>query len=160
MRTHPDIDLLGTWCYFSNPDTKAAYKYVTPTQHQRIKRSMYFRNVFIHPTVLWRSTSLEYFRYPDTFPHAEDYALFYKILLQKHAAILDEFLVICEINPRSISVHNRLEQLSSRMKVIRSFGSNPILVMAGRLKLFLLKLIPNRLVYQLKLRIFKTGKKI
>src|SRR5258705_2463903 len=36
LENHPDIDLLGSWCYFKNYDTGAAYKYVTPTQHKSI----------------------------------------------------------------------------------------------------------------------------
>ena len=83
LKKNPTIDLVGSWCYFKDTETGLAYKYITPTAHRLIKRSMYFRNVFVHPTVMWRAGNLRTFRYPEKYPHAEDYGLFYDILSKK-----------------------------------------------------------------------------
>ena len=156
FKQHPSVDLVGSWCYFKNPLTGVCYKFTTPTQHKAIRHSMYFRNVFIHPTVMWRAVSLKSFRYPRNYPHAEDYGLFYDIVLNKKAAIIDDFLVTCEINPRGISFQNRFDQLRSRLKVIRDYGTNKWWVAAGTLKLLLLMALPHQIVYNIKRRLFKV----
>jgi len=155
FENHPSIDLVGSWCYFKNPLTGSRYKFTTPTQHKAIRHSMYFRNVFIHPTVMWRAAVLKGFRYPGNYPHAEDYGLFYDIVLNKKAAIINDFLVTCEINPDGISFQNRFNQLKSRWQVIRDYGTNKWWVAAGTLKLLLLMALPHQIVYNIKRRLFK-----
>ena len=59
FNARPHIGLLGSWCRFSNADGSKAYNYVTPTTHARIARAMYFRNTFIHPTVMFRTALLQ-----------------------------------------------------------------------------------------------------
>lgn len=152
---NPSIDLVGSWCYFKNQLTGAAYKFTTPTQHNAIRQSMYFRNVFIHPTVMWRTDALHDARYPALYPHAEDYGLFYDILLNKKAAIIDEFLVTCDVNPLGISFKNRFQQLMSRLHVIRNYGTNKWWIAAGTLKLLLLMALPHQMIFNLKKRLFK-----
>lgn len=156
METNTSIDLLGTWCYFKDKKTGSAYGYTTPATHRLIKRSMHFRNVFIHPTVMWRASVPEW-RYPENYPHAEDYGLFYDIMSKKTTAILEEFLVICMINERGISIMNRRKQLQSRLKIIWSYGNSKWWVGAGTIKLLILMLMPYRSVYQIKKWMYKRS---
>ena len=156
LEDHPAIDLLGSWCYFKDARTGAAYKYVTPTQHKSIEHSMYFRNVFIHPTVMWRVSSMNMFRYPENYPHAEDYGLFYDMISKNDATILDDFLVICEINAGGISFQNRFAQLKSRLRVIWHYGKNKFWVMAGSCKLIFLMILPQQLVYRVKKKVYQV----
>jgi len=155
LENNPDTDLLGTWCYFKDADTGVAYEYITPTVHGLIERSMYFRNVFVHPTVMWRVKSLSGYRYPEKYPHAEDYGLFYDIILHKKSAIINEFLVTCEINKGGISFQNRTKQLKSRLKVIWDYGKNKLWVSAGTVKLAMLLTLPYRLIYRIKQQMYR-----
>jgi len=155
LEKNPGIDLVGTWCYFRNMDTGVAYKYITPTEHGLIKRSMYFRNVFVHPTVMWRVDVLHAFRYPEKYPHAEDYGLFYDMISKNRTAILDDFLVTCEINKKGISFLNRPEQLKSRLKVIRNYGKNKLLLAAGTVKLAILMALPYQFISGFKALMYK-----
>src|SRR5688572_19041508 len=50
LEENNSIDLLGTWCVFENFETGDKFVYRTPTEDKKIKRAMYFRNIFIHPT--------------------------------------------------------------------------------------------------------------
>ena len=111
---------------------------------------MHFRNLFIHPTVMWRAgiSHAEFYSYE--FPHAEDYGLFYKILLSVQCAVLPEKLVTCRINPKGLSLRHRHEQLRSRMKVVRRYGSNSILTALGIMRLRLLLLVPYRVILVIK----------
>ncbi len=156
LELNPGIDLLGTWCYFRDVHSGAAYSYVTPTRHKHIRRSMNFRNVFIHPTVMWRCSAMEEFKYPEQYPHAEDYGLFYDMISERKSAILNEFLVTCEINAKGISVHNRAIQLNSRLKVISHYGKNKFYFSLGALKLWLLMKIPYQFIFFTKKNLYKA----
>jgi len=156
FENNPSIDLVGSWCYFNNRLTGSSYKFTTPTQHNAIRQSMYFRNVFIHPTVMWRAAALKEARYPGLYPHAEDYGLFYDIVLNKKAAIINEFLVTCDINPQGISFKNRFQQLVSRLHVIRDYGTSKWWIAAGTVKLLLLMALPHQMVFNIKNRLFKA----
>ncbi|HTI10167.1 MAG TPA: glycosyltransferase [Puia sp.] len=151
LNGHPEVGLIGSWCIFKNFRTGDSYRYKTPTEHKKILREMHFRNVFIHPTVMWRSDMTKKIGvYPDNFPHAEDYGFFYKIISATEAAVLPTDLVICEINPQGISLHFRREQLKSRLKVVRQYGNNWLFKLLGVIKLRLLMVIPYKFVLQTK----------
>ena len=151
MDHHPDTDLLGSWCVFRNFDNDESYTYKTPSDIKRIRRGMYFRNIFIHPTVMWRAESMRDKSYPEKFPHAEDYGLFYELIHQDlKCVILPEVLMICRLRQQGLSFANRDEQLKSRIKVIRQFGNNRVLKGLGVLKLGILRLIPYSIVFRIK----------
>src|ERR1700754_679494 len=151
LNGHPEVGMVGSWCIFRNFQTGDSYRYITPTEHKKIVREMHFRNVFIHPTVMWRSDmTREIGVYPDSFPHAEDYGFFYKIISATEAAVLPTDLVICEINPQGISLNFRREQLKSRIKVVRQYGKNGLFRLLGVIKLRLLIVIPYKFVLQTK----------
>jgi glycosyltransferase involved in cell wall biosynthesis len=151
LETHPDIDLVGSWCIFKDFSSGSSYQYTTPTEHEKIARGMYFRNVFIHPTVMWRAAVVEKAGpYPEKFPHAEDYGFFYEIISKGKAAVLPENLVICEINPKGLSLSFRKEQLKSRGLVVRQYGKNKLFSFIGVVKLWILMVIPYGLLFQVK----------
>jgi glycosyltransferase involved in cell wall biosynthesis len=148
---HPDIDLVGSWCIFRDFSTGASYRYITPTGYKKIIRGMYFRNIFIHPTVMWRiGVTRKAGIYPENFPHAEDYGFFYEIISRGKAAIIPEELVICEINPKGLSLYYRREQLKSRMRVVKQYGKNKVYSLIGIMKLWLLLAIPYKIVLRTK----------
>jgi len=151
LKEHAEIYLIGSWCIFKDHTTNAAYKYITPTQHKKIKRGMHFRNIFIHPTVMWRYDAMKNNElYPETYPDAEDYGFFYQLLMKGKGAIIPEYLVTCEINHKGISLSSRKKQLRSRIKVVKEYGKNRVLRYLGVLKLRLLLIIPYNIVFALK----------
>jgi glycosyltransferase involved in cell wall biosynthesis len=157
FEANPDIHLTGTWCYFKDNITGEAYRYNTPTTHRKIMREMYFRNVFIHPTVMWRTSATGNLKYPEQYPCAEDYGLFYEIVLKMKTAIIDEYLVICEINHKGISLLNRVIQLKSRRKVVSFYGNNKILNLMAVFKLNCLMIIPYQLIFNTKKILYNTA---
>ena len=156
LENHPDVGLLGSWCIFKSADGKFEYKYKTPLSHTAICREMHFRNVFIHPAVMFRFSVIEICgMYPYTYPHGEDYAFFWKILKRFKGGVLDEFLTICEINPKGISLRNKSKQLNSRKRIVSTFASHVGLEMLGLLRLMLLRFFPGKLILKLKRIIFQ-----
>lgn len=151
LNEHSKAGLVGSWCIFKNFTTGDSYRYVTPTEYKKILKEMYFRNVFIHPTVMWRNSIMDKVGvYPENFPHAEDYGFFYEIISKEEAAVLPADLVICEINPKGISLHYRKEQLKSRMKVVKHYGKNRLFRLLGVLKLWILLVIPYKMILETK----------
>ena len=112
---------------------------------------MHFRNIFIHPTVMWRCDPVKNNElYPETYPNAEDYGFFYQLLENGEGAIIPEYLVTCEINHKGISLSSRKKQLKSRIKVVKEYGKNRVLRYLGVFKLRLLLIIPYNIVFALK----------
>jgi glycosyltransferase involved in cell wall biosynthesis len=155
LTAHPEVDLLGSWVRFRDINGKSSYLYKTPVGQKAIERGMHFRNLFIHPSVMWRASALtRTIRYPDDLPHAEDYGFFCKLLTQGRAAILPEELVTCELNPNGLSVKHRRQQLRSRGKAVLRYRRNLLLALLGALKLAVLQLIPYRVILALKYRLY------
>jgi glycosyltransferase involved in cell wall biosynthesis len=151
MDKHPHASLLGTWCVFENKKTSFKYQYKTPINHEQIKKAMHFRNVFIHPTVIFNASFLKRTGYyPKNFMFAEDYAFFWKLIKAGPSHILNEFLVTCEINKEGISLKNRQKQLAGRAKVIAEYGTNFFYKIIGRLRIKVLHILPKQLVLRLK----------
>ncbi len=157
LNANPGIGLLGTWCRFTEKSTGLTYEYKTPLIHEEIAREMHLRNVFIHPTVMFRADLLETAGYyPDQYPHAEDYAYFWKMIQVTQTAVLDRILVTCELNRHGISFTNKSKQLAARRRVVKAFGTNRWLKIKGMLRLNLLFFLPKGLSLRLKQLSSKT----
>ncbi|MET0638199.1 MAG: glycosyltransferase [Chitinophagaceae bacterium] len=151
MNEDPSLVLTGTWCYFRESFSGRQYSYITPTHDEKIRLEMYTRNVFIHPTVMMRSDKVQIVGfYPDNFELAEDYALFWNLLKLGKAAVIGEFLVICEIRKGGLSFSNKSKQLAARWKVIKMLGSDPVLKLKGYSRLLGLFILPKEVILWLK----------
>ncbi|MEO5564478.1 MAG: glycosyltransferase [Chitinophagaceae bacterium] len=151
MNSHPEIGLAGSWCLFEEENGKTSYTYKTPELHKEIYRSMYFRNVFIHPTVIFKKSLITQLGgYPTEFELAEDYALFWKMIGVSQTFVTSKILVTCRINRQGISYKNKRKQLAARQKVVNNFGKNVILKVVAGMRLTILFFIPKRLLLRLK----------
>jgi glycosyltransferase involved in cell wall biosynthesis len=154
LNEHPDIDLVGSWCIFKDYSTGEAFEYIVPTSHKGIMREMHFKNVFIHPSVMWRAEAVAAVQaYPDSFPHAEDYAFFYELLRRGKGAVLPQFLVVCEISRAGLSISYRKQQLLSRLRVVRHYRESVWYGMLGEARLRLLMLLSADWALKIKKRI-------
>ncbi|MDE3249250.1 MAG: glycosyltransferase [Bacteroidota bacterium] len=150
LHKHPDVLLLGSWCRFFDPVKGSGYCYTTPIEHDALVKEMHLRNCFIHPTAMWRNVPQVPSRYPTTFPAAEDYAFFFEIMRQGKTAVLDDYLVTCEISKAGISIGNRQTQLNSRMAVIQHYHVRKNWMRRGKWKLRLMKRLPYSIIGHLK----------
>jgi len=151
MNKHNEIVLLGSWCIFQTSDGSVQYLYKTPVYHEQIKRAVHIRNVFIHPTVIFKSAfAKKAGYYTDTFNYAEDYAFFWELIKLGPSHILDEFLVTCALDNKGISLQNRGQQLNARAKIIAAYGTNVLLKIVGILRTKVLHILSKRLALRLK----------
>lgn len=153
LNAHAEVGLLGSWCTFTDETTGAGYAYITPLQHGGIVKAMHLRNVFIHPGVMFRMDLVgRAGPYPYDFPHAEDYAFFWRLLRISKGAVLGETLTYCAILPQGLSLSNRRAQLRSRLKVVQQFGCHTGLKILGIIKLNILLMVPKTVLLRLKIR--------
>jgi glycosyltransferase involved in cell wall biosynthesis len=151
MDKHPETGLLGSWCVFETKTKSNRYYYKTPIDHKNIIRAMHLKNVFIHPSVMFKTDLLSRVGYyPEGFKYVEDYAFFWQLIKIEPSHILNEFLITCEINEEGISFKNRRKQLVNRLRIIAKYGTNPFLKLVGMLRIHALRFFPQRLVLPLK----------
>lgn len=151
MDAHPEVVLMGSWCLFEDRNSGDSYVYKTPTEDRLIRRAMYYRNVFIHPTVIFRKDAvLKAGLYPGGFELAEDYALFWKLMGIGLTFVDRRLLVTTRIEKTGISSGNRGKQLIARQKVVNYYGENPFLKVIAIIRLSILFLVPKRLLLPLK----------
>lgn len=151
LNRHPETGLVGSWCVFKDKKNGSAFYYKSANHHSSILRQMYFRNVFIHPTIIFRQSLLNKTGYyPKEYSLAEDYAFCWQLIDCDQSFVLPEFLVTCEINRQGISYKKYRKQLIARWKVVNHYGSSRFLKIAGFLRLILLFVIPKHLVLWFK----------
>lgn len=151
MNSHTETGLVGSWCIFEERTKNSRYSYKTPLTHHALVRAMHFRNVFIHPTVIFRKSLItKVGLYPVNYPYAEDYAFFWELIKVKQSFVLNKFLVVSEINREGISFKNWRKQIKARQQVVSAFATKPFLKILGIIRLKLLYILPKRLILFLK----------
>ena len=151
MDEHPETGLLGSWCRFYDPVSGGGYVYKAPAEHKHLLRTMHFRNAFIHPTIMFRKELLDSAGfYPENFIHAEDYAFCWNLMNHAKAHLIQQVLVTAEINEKGLSLANTNQQVRSRWKVVKHYGSNILLKQISFLALSLRLIIPKGLILAFK----------
>ncbi len=119
LEEHPEYALVGGQVRFVDREGREIFRERFPMHHDDIRRIMHARSCFIHPAVMMRAEVLrEVGLYSDRFKAAEDYELFFRITRRFKVANLEEYVALCEVNPRGISLSKRRRQVLSRLKVM------------------------------------------
>jgi len=151
MDDHSEIALLGSWCKFTDIQSGKSYIYKTKLTHTELINEMHFKCSFIHPTVIFRREILDAIGYyPENYPHAEDYAFFWNILKRFDGAILSEIYVTIAMSTNTVSARNFREQLLSRKRIVRNFGTNLILKYLGILGINFRLMLPSKFITKTK----------
>ncbi|RMG01579.1 MAG: glycosyltransferase [Nitrospirae bacterium] len=156
LEDHSDVYLLGSHVVFVDMNGKDVFRFRPPAMHEQIKRRMYVNNMFNHSSVMFRMEALEKVGlYPTEYPHAEDYALFFRFVRNYRTANLPEFLIRYEINPKGISLRNRQRQILSRLKVIRDNFDWSCFAFYGLFRNMILLLLPYFMVEKAKTMVYR-----
>lgn len=153
LEENKSIGILGTAAEFTEPYGYHSFTVRYPLNNKEIKKQMGLRCCILHPTVMFRSSVLQpSISYPNKYPYADDYALFYSLLKNTQAANLEEVLTKVVQSQGSISLQNRKKQLWSRIRIIYdNFFSSPYSVI-GLLYTSIMMLLPYSMIVQLKRR--------
>lgn len=121
LDTHPDIDICGAYVQnFSDLGLGEVRKY--PVSSEIIRASLVFNNVFAHPVVMMRhSTLLEHgIHYDEKFLNAEDFGLWSSMLEFGGYANIPKVLLRYRVNDTSISALRPNRIMRGRIKVMSS----------------------------------------
>lgn len=153
---NPKVHLIGSFVEAISTEGKYLYTIKMPTSHHQIKKRMYFKTMFIHPTVMFRKNALSTVGYyPNNYDAAEDYAFFFKFIVNFQTSVYPEVLVKVQMDDTGISAVNRIQQVKSRIKVIKDnfyFGYFPI---AGLLRSYILLYTPRFILKKIKILLSK-----
>lgn len=152
LKNNPDIKLVGSNVIVKDTSGDFLFKIDVPSSSKEIKKRMFVSSsTVIHPAIMFKTAILNVVgNYPVQYEAAEDYAFYFKILKDFKIANLDLYLLEKEFNANSISIKKRKIQAYSRVRVIIDnfyFGFYPIY---GLFRNFILFLIPNNVLKQIK----------
>lgn len=155
LNNDKDLMLLGTWAKAVDSCGNFLYYIKPPIEFKVIKKKIFLNSTFVHPTVVFRKSILEYVGYyPENYKYAEDYAFWFKIIKKFKVENLPEYLLDYEINSQSISSLKRSQQVKNRIKIILKnfyFGYYPIY---GLFRNFILLFFSRKKINKIK-TIFK-----
>jgi len=156
LEENRDVYLLGSYVVFVDMSDREVFRFRPPTSHDEIRRKMFLNNMFNHSSVMFRAEALDSVGvYPTGYPHAEDYAFFFRFLRRYRTANLPEFLLRYEINPGGISLRNRRRQILSRLRVIRDNFDWSYIAFYGILRNMFLLMLPYFMVEKAKSLVYR-----
>lgn len=154
LENNPDVYLLGTAGQYVDGQGKKLWVFYPPCGHDKIKTRMFVNNMFIHPSVMFRTEAIKTVGfYPSGYPCAEDYALFFAMVKKFKTANLPDILINKEISPGAISIKNRKKQMRSRLRIICGNFSLSPWWFYGIIRNSLLYCLPGNTIDKLKCKV-------
>lgn len=119
LDAHPRCGIVGSSVDFRALDGEHLYTHRQPETDAEIRRLMRVNCAFTQPSVMFRRTAYDAVGgYSESYPYAEDYALFRALMTVSDGYNLQEPLVVCSTMDGGISQRHRRRQLLTRAKVI------------------------------------------
>ena len=117
LEHHPDVGICGTWFRAIGDGRRTQVR--TPTTHDEIAATLFFRSPFGHPTVVFRRSFLNasQLRYSDDAQHAEDFDLWVRARGQTQFSNIPEYLLDYRIHTAQISAGHRASQISAAARI-------------------------------------------
>lgn len=118
MEKHQEVGVSGTWVEYIG---EKAGVIKTPHDHNEIVWGLLKGCVLFHPTVIIRSSLIKGkgITYPADYPHAEDYALWLRLIKDTRFANMQEILLQYRFSGKSVGSLNAEIQHESASRVAR-----------------------------------------
>ena len=151
LEKNPTIHLVGSAVSMVDLEGRERFSIFYPTQSAEIRKKMYVNNMFCHPAVMFRLSILKNIGvYTIQYRFAEDYAYFFNIVDVFETSNIDSILLVCQINPKGISMRNRKVQLKSRLQIILEHWQWKLCAMQGLVRNSILYFLPYWLILYIK----------
>lgn len=148
---HPEVVLVGGQASYVDLAGNEQFVLPLPADHDEILAYLRNNSAFMHPSVMFRTAVLDRVGlYPTEFPRAEDYALFWDMAQVGRVANFPEPLIDYELDPDSLSLSGRREQLKSRLKLQRRNSDGSWAARRGIARTILLMATPYRAAKRVK----------
>ncbi len=100
----PALTVVGTWAQYIDERGTRGSVLRTPAEHDEIVLHSLVASPFVHPSVMFLVGAVQAVGgYPDDAPHAEDYALWLKLVLHHRCANLPELLMLYRVHGGQVS---------------------------------------------------------
>lgn len=118
MENHPEIGFCGTGIIIFGESLSEQPLLFSPSD-KMLRVDMIFNCAFAHPTVIIRKSILDLYniKYNFDFEKAEDYKMWYDILLKSKGANISKHLLKYRCHPQQITQANKNEQNASTNKI-------------------------------------------
>ena len=103
LKANPDYKLCGTNATLINHSGEKTGKIKRPYNYANIKVQQFFRNAFIHPTIMADAALMKSLGYAKDYEYAEDYFLFSQIAMRYKAANINYEGIQYRVHNESIS---------------------------------------------------------
>lgn len=154
MDKNNELVLIGTWAEFVNKNGEVLFIRKVPVDDNTIRKQMYLNNMFIHPSVLMRSSALKVVGgYRKKYIACEDYDLFFRLMKVGKVANIGLPLLVYEIDEKSISSQKRKIQVYNRLKIILAnftFFKHGVLPYYGVIRSVLLLLVNRNITMTIR----------
>lgn len=145
LQKNNEIQLVGTWARVVKANGDFLYNLKHPSLDKVIRKKMYLNSMFVHPTIMFKSSILEKVKeYPVNYANsAQDYAFLFEVLKYYKCANIPEILLDYVVSENSISKIRRKEQVFNRIKILLSnfrFGFYPIYGLIRNIIIFFIPL--------------------
>jgi len=149
-----DVHLVGSAVEWRDDSGRWRFSRTFPTSHDAIVRALHHTVVFMHASVMFRTSVLSTVgNYSTSYPVAEDFEFFWRIARRHRVANLAETLVVYRFDPRGLSMRRRREQLASTLRIqLRFFDPAAWTSYYGVLKTLARFIIPYAWIVALKRR--------
>ena len=100
----PSLTVMGTWAQYIDKHGSRGAVFRTPVTHDDIVGHSLLGSPFVHPSVMFRVAAVRAVGgYPNDAPHAEDYALWLKLVLSHRCANVPEVLMLYRVHGGQVS---------------------------------------------------------
>lgn len=156
LEQNPIIKLVGSHAKACDTSGNELYNIKVPIGTKEVRNRMYIASAVIHPSIMFSVDVVkEVGYYQMNYKAAEDFAYYFEILKKFEMSNIDDFLIIKELNPNSISTKKRNIQALNRVKIIYHnfyWGYYPIY---GLIRNTLIYLTPNNWIIAIKKYLYK-----
>jgi glycosyltransferase involved in cell wall biosynthesis len=144
LHHYPQTVLLGSWAKVINGQGKEVGEIINPVNYQKIKASILAKNVFVHPSIVFRKeTFLNVGGYDESLPYCQDYDLFLRLVSKYPCANLPKFLLQWRWLPNyEKQQQQHLLALKIRLRALRRYGY-PLIGVRHLVRPFLSYLVPS-----------------
>lgn len=118
LKKNPNIGVVGSFCIAINENGTPLYEMRLPTKNKELKKFLYYKCPFYHPSVMMRKSLLEKNGgYNENFGVAEDYELWARIAPQAQFANISEPLIYYRKHSKNVSL-SKFDKIQKAKKLI------------------------------------------
>lgn len=119
LENNPNYKLCGSNAITIRVDGLQLIPINRPLNFEKIRVFNFFRNAFIHPSIMAETILFKQIGYDENYKYAEDYLSFSKFTMSCEVANLKERLLLYRIHDESTTASKKAQMIASELKTIK-----------------------------------------